>query len=247
MSRMSPVAPATALCAVLAIASAPWAMDAPWLNFVFKPLTTMLIIAYAMGRGEPGTAYRRAVLAGLLFSLGGDVALMWPQQGFLPGLVSFLVAHLCYLAAFTRGARLAARPAFFVGYALVAVAILAQLWPGVPGPLRIPVLAYVAALGGMAAQAAVRWQVQRNAAQPVSRGWVDAAAATRNARVAAIGAGLFMASDAILAANKFLAPVPASALWILALYWTAQWLIASSLPARPIDFTAEPPPSPNRP
>jgi len=232
MSTLSPFVPATALCALLAIASAPWALDAPWLNFVFKPLTTILIITYALGRGEPGTAYRRAVLAGLVFSLGGDVALMWPQQGFLPGLVSFLIAHLCYLAAFTRGARVAARPAFFAGYAVVAAAILTLLWPGVPAPLRIPVLAYVVALGGMAAQAAVRWRVQREAAQPVSRGWADAAGAARDAGVAALGAGLFMASDAILAANKFLAPVPASALWILALYWSAQWLIASSLPAR---------------
>ena len=55
-----------------------------------------------------------AVLAGLGLSLVGDVALMIPQ-GFLAGLVAFLLAHLAYLVAFTRGGvRLAARPGPFI-------------------------------------------------------------------------------------------------------------------------------------
>ena len=29
-----------AVAALLAIASAPWALDRPWLNFAFKPLAT---------------------------------------------------------------------------------------------------------------------------------------------------------------------------------------------------------------
>ena len=60
------------------------------------------------------------MLAGLALSLVGDIALLWPQQGFLPGLVAFLLAHACYLVAFTRGVRFAARPLAFVAYALVA-------------------------------------------------------------------------------------------------------------------------------
>ena len=40
-------------------------------------------------------------LAGLLFSLVGDVSLMLPNERFIQGLVSFLVAHLCYIVAFT--------------------------------------------------------------------------------------------------------------------------------------------------
>jgi len=39
----------------------------------------------------------------------------------------------------------------------------------------------------------------------------------------------FMASDTLLAFNKFNAPVPLSALLILATYWLAQGLIAASL------------------
>jgi uncharacterized membrane protein YhhN len=205
---------ALVLCAALAIASAPWALDRPWLNFAFKPLATLVVIAYAWGRAAGRADVRRWVLAGLVLSLAGDVALMWPQQGFLPGLVSFLLAHLAYLVAFTRERPLAAQRWPFALYALVAGAILAALWPGVPGALRAPVVVYVACLASMAAQAAVLW-----------RGGVA------RAGVLAAGGALFVASDALLAINRFAAELPAASLWILATYWLAQWCIASWLPA----------------
>jgi len=143
------------------------------------------------------------------------VALLWPQQGFLPGLVSFLLAHVAYLVAFTREQRLAAWPMAFVTYALVAGLILWRLWPGVPATLQIPVAAYVLCLAAMAAQAAVLWR----------RG------ADRGALLA-LGGALFVASDALLATNKFAGPLPLASLWILGTYWSAQWCIASWLKPR---------------
>ncbi len=210
-TRQQPwLAAATLLSACLAIASAPWALALPWLNFMFKPLTTVLVIALAWPRGRENPKVRRWVLVGLAFSLAGDVFLMWPKQGFLPGLVSFLLAHLAYLVAFTRVARFASRPWVFVGYGALAAMILALLWPGVPGPLRIPVVTYVLCLASMAAQAAVVWR------SGASRGAVLAA-----------GGALFMTSDALLATNKFALALPMASLWILATYWAAQWCIAS--------------------
>lgn len=209
------LASALVLCAALAIASAPWALAMPVLNWIFKPLATLCVIAHAWSRGQDAPVVRRWVLAGLVFSLGGDVALLWPQQGFLPGLVSFLLAHLAYLVAFTRVQRLAARPMAFVAYALVAGFILWRLWPGVPAALQIPVVAYVLCLAAMAAQAAVLWR----------RG------AERGARLA-LGGALFLASDALLATNKFAGPLPLASLWILGTYWSAQWCIASWLKPR---------------
>ena len=199
----------------LAIAAAPWALALPWLNFAFKPAATLVVIAHAWRRGSgisDRADHRRWLLAGLWLSLGGDVALLWPQQGFVPGLVSFLLAHLCYLVAFTRGVRLGMPGWPFAAYAGVAGLILLLLWPGVPAALRLPVLAYVACLAAMAAQAAVLWQ----------RG------APRGARLA-LGGALFVASDALLATNRFAAPLPAAGLWILVTYWSAQWCIASWL------------------
>jgi uncharacterized membrane protein YhhN len=197
----------------LAILSAPWALNLPVLNFIFKPFATLAVIGYAWGRGEG--AVRTWVIAGLLLSLVGDIALLWPKEGFLPGVIAFLLAHLAYLVAFTRVAKFASRPLCFGVYALVAGAILWQLWPGVPGGLRVPVIAYVVCLAAMAAQAAVVWR----------------AGAPRGA-VLALGGALFVASDALLATNKFMAPLPAASLWILATYWAAQWCIASWLERR---------------
>jgi uncharacterized membrane protein YhhN len=212
------LAAALCVCAALAIGSAPWALNLPALNFVFKPLATLCVIAYAFRRGAADAAAasaRRWVLAGLWLSLAGDVALLWPKEGFLPGLVSFLLAHLAYLVAFTRHRRFGAWWPAFAGYALVAGLILWRLWPGVPGALQVPVIAYVLCLASMAAQAAVLWR----------RG-------TARGGVLALGGALFVVSDALLATNKFAGPLPLASLWILASYWAAQWCIASWLPPR---------------
>lgn len=217
MSRVLPAL--VVVAAALAIAAALELLPRPLL-FAAKPLATLLIIVHAWPRGIDAPAARRLVLVGLVLSLAGDVALLWPREGFLPGLVAFLLAHLAYIAAFSMPLRFAARPLPFVLYGLVAAAILAGLWEGVPGGLRLPVLAYVACLASMAAQAAGVWLA--------SRGGKDEPLA----RLAAIGGALFMASDALLAINRFAVPLPLSPLWILATYWAAQWCIASSLSAR---------------
>lgn len=219
--KPGPMAPAalaatTALCALLAIASAPWALGLPALNFIFKPLATIAIIAFALQRGADQPLPRRWVLTGLLCSLAGDVALLWPQAGFLPGLVSFLLAHLAYLVAFTRLRPLAAHRLPFVAYALVASAVLWLLWSGVPAALRVPVLVYVVCLASMAAQSAVLWR----SGEP--RG-----------AVLALGGALFVASDALLASNRFATPLSMASLWILPPYWLAQWCIAVWLAPSP--------------
>lgn len=196
------------------------------LAFAFKPLTTLLIIAFAWPRGSDAPAQRRYIRIGLALSLAGDVFLLWPVQGFLPGLIAFLLAHLAYIAAFCVPVRFAAKPLVFAAYAAVAALILSQLWPGIPGALRVPVLAYVVCLATMAAQAAAWWRSRAGTATP------DATPDVMQARAAALGGLLFMASDSLLAINKFGAPVPLSSLWILATYWVAQWCIASALRPR---------------
>ena len=215
----------TLTSAAIAIAAFSGALPL-WLAFVFKPLTTVLVIAHAWPRGADAPRQRRLIRIGLCLSLLGDVFLLWPAQGFLPGLVSFLLAHIAYIAAFCVPLRFAARPAAFVVYAALAAAILWQLWPGIPGALRVPVLAYVLCLAGMAAQAAAWWRS--------SVGRPDEFLA----RSAALGGVLFMASDSLLAFNKFAAPLPLSSLWILATYWAAQWCIANSLRGKPGDAAA---------
>ncbi|MBX3626842.1 MAG: lysoplasmalogenase [Rhizobacter sp.] len=202
--------------AALCIAAATGALP-PQLAFVFKPLTTLLVIAWAFTRGHEVPVQRRRVLIGLWLSLAGDVFLLWPKEGFLFGLVSFLLAHLAYIAAFSVPVRFGAKPAAFAIYGVIAMLILSQLWSGVPAALRAPVVGYVVCLACMAAQAGAWWRH---------------APASPLARAAALGGALFLASDSLLAINKFASPLPLSALWILSTYWLAQLCIAASLPAR---------------
>jgi len=203
-----------AAAALLAIASAPWALDRPWLNFAFKPLATLCVIAWAaLGRSDDGLV-KRWIVIGLACSLAGDVALLWPVQGFLAGLVAFLLGHVSYLVALTRRVRFLASPPAFGVWAIVAASVLAKLWADVPAQLRVPVLVYVCALGAMAAQATSVWLARHGL--PDAARW----------RLVAIGGALFVLSDAILATDKFVGGIPMPTLWNLSIYWLAQWFIA---------------------
>ncbi len=207
------------LSALAAITGA--TLDGPWLwlHYVGKPLTTLLILWLALS-AQPAVdlRYRRAVLAGLVLSLIGDVLLMLPGDHFVPGLVAFLLAHVCYIVAFAPGSSGKARATGFVVVALVAGVNLAGLLPRVDAALRIPVLAYVAVLATMAAFA-------------MARVWTPAVAQAvpHSARLAAIGAVLFMVSDSLLAWDRFAGGVPAPALLVLGTYYAAQWCIARSV------------------
>ena len=203
-----------ALAAALAIASAPWALAQSWLNFAFKPLATLCVIAWAVSGRADDALVKRWIVIGLACSLAGDVALLWPVQGFLVGLVSFLLGHLSYLVALTRRVRLAARPLAFVAWGVVAAGVLSFLWHGVPAELRVPVIVYVCALSAMAAQATSVWLVARGTASESC--W----------RIVAIGGALFVLSDAILATDKFVGGIPMPTLFNLSIYWLGQWMIA---------------------
>jgi uncharacterized membrane protein YhhN len=194
---------------VLAILARVLSSDA--LYWAFKPLTTILIAALAFRRGRG--RYARAVFAGLLLSLAGDVLLI-PPGLFVAGLAAFLAAHVAYLFAFTRDAPPGARLLPFAVVAAVALGILALLWPRLPAGLGLPVLAYVAMLGAMTAQAFARHAVLRES----------------GARRAAIGGALFLASDALLAIDRFHTALPLDALLVLGTYYPAQLLIALSIP-----------------
>ena len=119
-----------------------------------KPLATIAIIALALQLPGDEPGYRRGVAVGLLFGLGGDVLLMLPgETAFIAGLGSFLIGHVAYLRAYRLRSPLFAAAWPFVSYALLAALVLGWLWPRLPAGLRVPVLAYVALLAAMAAQA----------------------------------------------------------------------------------------------
>jgi uncharacterized membrane protein YhhN len=208
------------LAAVAAIIGASLDGDGRWLHWIAKPLATLLIAAIVWRAHAAPPGYRRAILLGMAFSCIGDIALMLPFDAFVPGLIAFLLAHLCYIVAFRAGFR--AGRGLLLAAALLAVFAginLAGLWPLLPNDLRIPVVVYVVVLALMATLALARaWA--NNAATP---------SAPTSARWAAIGAVLFVISDSVLAWDRFGGGLPAATLCVLSTYYAAQYCIARSV------------------
>ncbi len=206
-----PLSAAILLAALAAIQGA--AAGPRLLVYIFKPLTTALILVLALVLpGSVAAPYRPLIVLGLGASLLGDVLLMLPRERFLAGLGSFLVTHLCYAAAFgaAAGWRLSLLPAaLLVGSGAL---VLSTLWPTL-GRMRGPVLVYVAAILLMVWQADERWLQMRS--QP--------------ALLALAGAVLFLISDTVLALDRFRRPLRHSQVVILVTYWLAQYLIARSV------------------
>lgn len=62
-----------------------------------KPLTMVALVAVALAVDPRHPAARACFVVALLASLGGDVFLMLPGDLFVPGLASFLLAHVAYV------------------------------------------------------------------------------------------------------------------------------------------------------
>ncbi len=184
-------------------------------EYLFKPLTTVLIIALAVVANDPiSSTYKALIVAGLVASLAGDVFLMLPDR-FVPGLLSFLIAHIFYIIAFTHESSGMAPIWYVVPFILYGAVMLRWLWPDL-GSLRVPVVVYMGAILIMAYQAANRW------IETSQDGTLFALA----------GAYLFVASDSALAVNTFRGRFRGADFWVLSTYFAAQILIAWSVYAR---------------
>lgn len=211
---------AAAAAAILggALASSGHGSAWQWLHWIAKPLATLLILAAAAFAWRPvSRRYRAWIVAGMAFSLLGDVLLMLPANLFVAGLLAFLGGHLCFITAFLGDSRLGTRPLAWLACLLVGGANLALLWPSIPVALQPAVAVYGLVLSAMGAQA-------------LGRAWSHAGDALAwPARRAAIGGLLFMLSDSLLAWNRFHGAVPLATLWVLGSYYAALWFIARSV------------------
>jgi uncharacterized membrane protein YhhN len=143
------------------------------------------------------------VLAALALSAAGDLCLLGRRQAvFLAGVGAFLLAHLAYAAAFAP--RSHPWPAAAAGLVVLGVLVVRWLWPHL-GPLRLPVIAYAAAITAM----------------------LVLALGVGDPRVR-LGAALFYLSDLTVARDRFVAPGRWNALLGLPLYYAAQLLLAST-------------------
>lgn len=187
--------------------------DQPRQVYLFKPLTTLLILLVALQTQEPPTTfYKYAVIAGLIFSIAGDIFLMLPSDRFVAGLASFLTAHLCYIAAFSAGVRFGTAWAGLLIWAAYGAIIYSLLAPHLE-EMKVPVIIYLLVILTMAWRATGRW---------IEVG-------TQSAFLALAGAALFVISDSALAFRRFKGQYRTADLLVMSTYYAAQWLIALSV------------------
>ena len=184
--------------------------------YVFKPLTVICMIVYlaieTLTSININTNYAFAILLGLIFSLAGDCFLMLRPQKFIAGLVSFLIAHIVYCAAFYNLIDGALNLTALWIMLIPALGYYGFLYNGL-NKLKIPVAIYVSAILSMTYLSFNVYQQQDSTI----------------ALLGFIGALFFMLSDSLLALNKFKRPFKLAQPSILSTYYLAQWLIVKSV------------------
>jgi uncharacterized membrane protein YhhN len=153
--------------------------------YVCKPATLIALIAVALAVDPTYSDVRTWFVVALVFSLLGDIFLMLPQDRFVFGLASFLIGHIAYtvgLNLHTDGLWLYAVPVVLIA-AILAVRLVRGIKASGANELLGPVIAYVVVIAAMGASAVASGNV-----------------------LAAIGALLFMASDALIGETRFVQP-----------------------------------------
>lgn len=191
-----------------------WAVATANIRFewIFKPLTMVALIGATLALDFPVEDMFVWLIAALVFSMLGDIFLIpHEERWFIPGLASFLVAHVMYIVAFWKVQESGLWQG--IGVVVMVTALLAV------GPTLLsyskkqsPVLPF--AVG---------------AYMLVIAGMLIAAFGT-GVWLAIIGAVLFCGSDMTIGFTAFVQPIPHQRMIIITSYHAAQIaLILSAL------------------
>jgi uncharacterized membrane protein YhhN len=212
------------LVLALAFALGSWIahwIERRWLYLTCKPLVMLSLIAWSLlVSGWHGEILWFGLA--LIFSLLGDVALMFRNRFFLHGLAFFLIAHLFYLVGFNLTLAVWQPLLLLIGLAssILSVFIVRVIIIGLRSevknrPMQVPVLIYSSVLLLM---------FMAGISKLFDPGW-----ALQAGVLVALGAGLFYISDIILAYNRFVKPLHKADIYILVPYHLAQVLIMSGV------------------
>ena len=182
------------------------------MRWISKPLLMPVLILFFVTsvKMKSGTQYY-LILAALFLSWCGDVLLQ--ANLFIPGLVSFLLAHVCYILYFkqagnNRKGLIQTKPLLILPVMLYIVLLLVLLFPYLQ-QLKIPVILYSITIGVMLLMAMnTRHQFNHTASF-----------------LFISGAFLFVLSDSLLAINLFVENHWVMSLSVMATYAAAQYLI----------------------
>lgn len=191
------------------------ALDVPVLHYIAKPLLMPVLIGwlYFSTRGSEG---KTIMLAGLVFSWLGDIALLLEDRHrllFIAGLICFLITHICYIIYFSRirssaTSLLRNQPWLASLVAAYGVSLVWFLYPKL-GDLRLPVIVYATVICTMLL---FSLHVYRKVDRLTGLLYV-------------CGALLFVLSDSLLAINKFHKPFAGAGVAIMLTYCAAQFCI----------------------
>ena len=187
------------------------ARDNRRVEYVAKPLTMAALIAMALALDPGDQARWMWFVAAGVFSLAGDVFLMLPRDRFIAGLVAFLFGHLCYIVGMAQSpldltVALLGLVVVLGAVLLVARRILRAVRAGGQASLYGPVVGYMTVICTMV--------VAAFAAGPL---------------LAMAGALLFFSSDATLAWQRFVAPLPLGRVTVMVTYHLGQALLLLSV------------------
>jgi len=184
------------------------------LHFTCKPLLLVCLSIYFYAAVKDHyDKFALLIQLGLFFSWVGDLLLMFEERDplfFILGLIAFLLTHLFYIFAFglDKSGFIRQRPYWAVLFVLLGGIMYYLLFPNLD-VLAGPVLVYTSTIILMVIFALNR---KNNVSEP-------------SFQLVFFGAIIFMASDSLLAFNKFLTPIPYAGLFIMGTYIAAQYMI----------------------
>jgi uncharacterized membrane protein YhhN len=181
------------------------------LEYVCKPATMVALIGAALALTPDDPTPRAWFVAALALSMLGDVFLMLPRDVFIPGLVSFLLAHVAFIAGlWVDGIDFLAFAIGLAGAAIAVVLVGGRIISALRGSehpeMAAPVGAYMTVISVMLASAV-------GTTEPLAIG----------------GASLFYCSDALIARERFVEPRRWHRLAIIVTYHLAQAGLTLSL------------------
>jgi uncharacterized membrane protein YhhN len=191
-------------------------MTPPLAALILKAfLMPCLMLLMILNLGTAGNRPNQMIILALVFSWLGDIFLAVPEQSanlFIPGLVSFLLAHVMYLVVFFRtpgeNIILAKRSYFFLPVLLYGVLLVILLFNSL-GEMKLPVMVYTVVILTMVCSAVNRYGKVGRAS------WL----------LVLSGAILFLLSDSGIAINKFYSHFTGAQALIMSTYVIGQYLI----------------------
>ncbi len=190
-------------------------------NYISKPSIILALLGgffLSVGFSFPALWFG----IGLIFALLGDTLLMFKGRAFLFGMAAFMLTHTFYILGFTQ-----TKPIITPAVSALTLIVL-SMWMLVFPTLRrgallnveyrkleVPLIAYSLLITGMVISALttyfnVEWT-------PISAGLVSC------------GAVLFLFSDALLAYDRFIQPLPTARLWKRVTYQLGQLAIITGV------------------